>query len=270
MGNVKFCALLLFLSAALFLMSSKPIAASEEMENFLSAHVSLREKDRKISIPEEVRHIKLDIGLSYNAPMAQRWLSEEEDLFVFGFEPNLDSVSAIFMGAVKKEPYHGDPLDVAYIGSRFFLLPCALGQSADPKVRLYVTKKDCGCSSLYEPVDFEIEKVVEVPRFRLSDFFDSFPFDTHPVIDYIKIDAQGSDLDIVKSAGDYLSERVVFVTLEAENRQYKGTDNSEEEINHTMQSLGFFRYSSTDVDDPTYVNVRFLDASKSIKIFQKG
>ena len=37
--------------------------------------------DGKMDIPKQIKHIKLDIGLSYNAPMSQYWLSHEDDLF---------------------------------------------------------------------------------------------------------------------------------------------------------------------------------------------
>ena len=83
------------------------------------------------------------------------------------------------------------------------------------------TKNDCGCSSLYEPSNFEVAKIIDVPIFTLADFFDIFPFDTHPIIEYIKIDAQGADLDIVKSAGHYLKDRVIYITIEAEDLHYK-------------------------------------------------
>ena len=41
-------------------------------------------------IPENIKHVNIDIGLSYNAPQSQVWLSNTPDLFVFGFEPNPD------------------------------------------------------------------------------------------------------------------------------------------------------------------------------------
>ena len=131
---------------------------------------------------------------------------------------------------------------------------------------------DCGCSSIYEPSYFDVADVVEVPIFSLADFFALFPFDTHPVIDYIKIDAQGADLDIVKSAGNYLQERVIYITIEPENQQYKNTSNSAPEIENYMYAIGFIRYHSNDTQDPTYINKKFLDyvEQHEIKIYQNG
>ncbi len=254
----------------LLLLLSGNLSANT-MEKFAYFHVPMR-PDGKIDIPIEIRHIKLDIGLSYSAPMSQQWLSKENDLMVFGFEPDPTSVETIKRGAVKQHPVHGDPLEARYVGDRMFIFPCALGLQSGGVAKFFVTKESCGCSSLYYPVFFEVEKVLEVPVFRLSDFFDLMPFDTHPVIDYIKIDAQGSDLDILKSAGQYLEERVVYVTAEPENDQYKETSNSEGEMDRYMRSIGFRRDHSQDTGDPTYLNLRFLDyvQKNKIKIYQRG
>ena len=122
------------------------------------------------------------------------------------------------------------------------------------------------------PKDFPIERIIEIPIFSLSDFFDLLPFDSHPVIDYIKIDAQGSDLNIVKSAGDHLKERVIYVTLEAENTQYENTVSSYQDIDNYMHNIGFVRYTSPNTSDPTYFNLRYSDYVKNheIQIYQKG
>ena len=114
-------------------------------------------------------------------------------------------------------------------------------------------------------------KLKNVPIFPLSEFFDLFPFDTHPVIEYMKIDAQGSDLDIAKSAGSYLS-KIVFVTLEAENFYYENTDNSCQSIVEYMYSAGFLLCNSGTTEDPTFINKEFINYASDHKIvpFQKG
>jgi len=228
-------------------------------------------KTGKIIIPEYIKHIKLDIGLSYSAPMSQHWLMEEQNLWVFGFEPNQRSAESILNGASKILPSHGEPLEKRFINERFFLIPCALGISSDHMMPFFVTA-DCGCCSLYKPKELELEKMIQVPVFNLEDFFNIFPFDTHPVIDYIKIDAQGADLDIVKSAGKYLAQRIVFITVEAENDAYENTHNSSQEIDNYLYSQGFQRYTSALTGDPTYINLNFVDYARdnSIIIYQQG
>jgi len=240
------------------------------MQEFIAPYVPLGDNG-KIAIPAHIKHVKLDIGLSYSAPQSQQWLSHEEDLWVFGFEPHLLSVHTLKQGAVKQHPSHGEPLDIKYIDKSFFVIPCALGKLSGEYVPFYITAPH-GCSSLYAPINLKREGITEVPVFRLSDFFDLFPFDTHPLIDYIKIDAQGSDLDIVKNAGSYLQERVVYITIEPEDSSYENTTNSVYEISDYMHSIGFVPTYGSDTDDPTFINAKFLDYVRTheIKIFQRG
>ena len=240
----------------------------EELTQILiEENVPFNSSDGKIKIPPHIKHIKLDIGLSYAAHYSQYWLTHEEDLMVFGFEPNPAAISSILAGPIR----YPNGLQKKFMGKSFFLIPCALGLSDDTTIKFYITKKDGGCSSIYMPNYLEVEKTIAVSIFRLSDFFDLFPFNLHPVIDYIKIDAQGADLDIAKSAGDYLKERVVYITLESGNYHYKGTVNSEADIDSYMKSQGFVRHRSSDTLDPTYFNSRYTDYIKNnrITIYQK-
>lgn len=266
--SINHCTALIFSSC--LLLAHSGIQGATDFRHFVAQNGIPLRSDGKLDIPAHFKHVKLDIGLSYNAPISQCWLSCDNDLIVFGFEPNPDSVKEIKKGAIKREPYHGKPLDTKYLNSSFFLIPCALGLSPKQMITFYVTKKDVGCSSIYEPNSFEVENVISVPIYPLTDFFEIFPFDIHPVIEYIKIDAQGSDLDIVKSAGGYLKDHVVYITIESENNQYKNTNNSEIEIDRYMHSIGFTRHQTRDTADPTYINAQFLDYARNhnIKIFQ--
>lgn len=261
----------MFLLFTIHIFNTTKTTSDLTLKNIIKDTIPLR-SDGKIEISTTIKHIKLDIGLSYSAPMSQHWLSHENDLIVFGFEPNPEAVNSILEGAKKKEPGHGIPLEKAFIGKLFFLVPCALGLYPEKMVPFFVTKDDCGCSSMYQPKYLGVEHIINVPIFRLSDFFDLFPFDTHPIIDYIKIDAQGADLDIAKSAGSYLQERVIYITLEAETYHYENTVNSDQDIDNYMKSIGFLRHISPNVGDPTYFNPRFSEYIKThnVQIYQKG
>jgi FkbM family methyltransferase len=223
----------------------------------------------KIKIDPSFKHIKLDIGLSYNAPQTQNWLQNESDLLVFGFEPNPSSVESIKSPENHKtHPSHGEVLEQKYIGTSAFIIPIALG-SQNSSLNFYVTQDDPGTSSLYEPKTFAIKEIIEVPVFQLSAFFDLLPFETINFIEYIKIDAQGSDLQIVQSGKDYIQEKVVYITVEAESEQYLGSDyNNETNISEYMNSIGFKKIYHPNTTDPTYVNLRFIEESKHIYINQ--
>jgi hypothetical protein len=250
---------------------------------FFSKHLPIN-TDGKIYISSDIRHIKLDIGLSWCAPMTQAWLAKQEDLLVFGFEPNVFAVEMIKQGSKVPNEWAKDYIAFdnsirqqsslpLYLGNRFYLLPCALGISHQKTMPFYVTEGDCGCSSLFFPKALNVSSVVEVPVLSLSNFFDIFPFESFPIIDYIKIDAQGADLDIAKSAGHYFSKHVVCISLEPENDQYAGTMNSMQHIENYMDSISFIRYYSRNTQDPTFVNKFFLNyfiENNELSIFQEG
>ena len=100
-------------------------------------------------------------------------------------------------------------------------------------------------------------------------FFDGFPWHRFQYIDYVKIDAQGSDLNILKSAGSYLSDRVVYVTAEGDGQQYIGADEcSEANITSYMESQGFIHIKHPNTIDPTFVNKKYIELSKRIYIKQ--
>lgn len=267
-----FLRIIYFLFSLLIIFNLRPALNNSDLLLLMRQQNIPIRKDGKIEIPSDIKHIKLDIGLSYSAPMSQYWLTHEDNLLIFGFEPNPLCVTSILQGATKKAESHGVPLEKKFIGKNFFLIPCALGLSSNNIMKFYITANDWGCSSIFFPKDFPIQSITHVSMFTLSDFFDLFPFDTHPVIDYIKIDAQGSDLNIVKSAGHYLTERVIYITLEAENSQYQNTLNSEQDIEKYMSSVGFIRHISSSTSDPTYFNSRYSEYIKNhnIQIYQKG
>jgi FkbM family methyltransferase len=230
------------------------------MLSFLTKNTIIPIKDGKIFIPSSTKHVKIDIGLSYSAPHSQLWLNKEDDLIVFGFEPHPESCLSILNGSVKRDPSHGETLEKKYINNGFYLIPCALGLE-NKTVTLYSASDDIGCSSIYEPVNIVIDNILTVPCFTLKSFFDLFPFDEHPLIDYIKIDAQGADLDIIKSAEDYISNHIIVITIEAENEQYKNTNNSLDVIYNYMLNIGFEFISSKMTVDPTFINKKFKNIS---------
>ena len=74
---------------------------------------------------------------------------------------------------------------------------------------------------------FDGGEKIEVPVYSLKHFFDLFPWDRFEFIDYIKIDAQGADFDIIKGAGDYLNEfalqALVWLSFRSQRRLERRT-----------------------------------------------
>ena len=224
--------------------------------------------DGKISIPSHIRRVKLDVGLSINAPHSHLWIQQNpNDLLVFGFEPNTSAIEQL-KGLKPYDAIWPHRIDPKLIGTKLILLNCALGDCTE-KVNLYITEPDAGCSSLFLPKTIKLKSVQQVCQFRLEEFFDLFPFDQIPYIEYLKIDAQGSDLKILKGCGKYL-ERVVYVTAEPEESAYLNVQNSLAQIQEYMTSMGFEKISHPNTVDPTFVNSKFLSEAQSIYICQIG
>jgi FkbM family methyltransferase len=226
--------------------------------------------------PENTKHIKIDIGMSYGGNQSQVWFENTPDLYVFGFEPNPDCVEILRRGNIQiQQPFHPPPIADKYLESQFTLIPVAIAEVDTPsEMDFYKMQNDCGTSSLKQPIDpfiGPVKEVVKVPVYSLRHFFDVFPWDKFGYIEYIKIDAQGSDLDILKSAGNYLGERVVYVTAEPETYQYAGCQhNNEYNMIEYMRTQGFERVHHPNTHDPTFINTRFLHLKDEIFIYQKG
>jgi FkbM family methyltransferase len=231
------------------------------------------------NIPSTCSHIKIDIGLSYGANQSSNWLDKEDDVMVFGFEPNPESYNCLLNGNIQlRHPSHacaGVPLDKRHIDAgRMHIFNVALSNNENiEEMDFYVNSKDCGTSSLYshdQQYLGPIEKVIKVPVYSLKMFFANFPWEKFEYIDYIKIDAQGSDLNILKGAGNYLNEKVVYITAEPDGNAYIGAnDCNVENITSYMNSQDFIKIKHPNTADPTFINKKFLHLQNKIYISQK-
>lgn len=245
------------------------------LQELLGKTTALTFTNGKIDIPDSITGLKVDVGLSYSAPQTQNWLQYVPSTYVFCFEPNPEAVSAIQSPTnAKRDPSHGEVLEHKYVNTNAFIIPIALGNTESGSVPFYVTKGDIGCSSLYKPLSnsgFEVSQCINVPIYTLKSFFDLIPFDRFPYIEYIKVDAQGADLEILKGAGNYLSERVVYITIECDWSHYEGTStNSIHHVLPYLQSQGFKHIHHPNTSDPTFINTKYLHLEKDIYIYQRG
>ena len=231
----------------------------------------------KIIIPSWVKHIKLDIGLGFKAPHSQKWLEQDESVLVIGFEPNPENVK--WLKSPMEEKYNRTledscpiEIDHSYVGKRLFIIPVALSDVTSPtNMQLYIPAASCVCGSLLK--DRTLGGTVctyDVQVFSLSDFFEFLPLNTHTInyIDYIKIDVQGLDIKVLKSAKNYLSDYVVYVTAEPEHKQYHDSeDNTTASMIEYMSSIGFIYCNHPNTVDSTFLNTKFQD-KKNTYIWQ--
>ena len=231
-------------------------------------------EDEKIKLAPELNNVYIDIGLSWCAPQSALWCKEVDNIIVFGFEPAPEAIRNVIEIQKNFKQLPGSRVGksmgavVQRENQQFHLIKCGLGDK-NGFMPFYQTTNDVGTSSFYEPKNLGNFSVIKANIFRLEDFFDLFPWDTHPYISYIKIDAQGSDLNILKGAGRYLSDRVVFVTAEPDGYQYKGADdNNRSNIVNFMTSVGFEHINHPNTVDPTFINSKFKHLQNKIYIKQ--
>jgi FkbM family methyltransferase len=229
----------------------------------------------KIIIPPWVKHIKLDIGLAYHAPHTQQWINADPTVLVFGFEPNPEAVNLICSPFNEPEDSQAIMFEFRHINTRAYIIPVALGKERCDAMKFYVTDGFGGNSSFFPPSEietrFKVKKEISVPVYPLSDFFELLP-ETVQYVDFIKIDAQGADLDILKGAGDWLTKKVVFVTAEAEvGPFYVGaTGNYQTCVEYMTQKQNFSHIKHIHTEDPTFVNNTLLHFANEVSIYQHG
>jgi FkbM family methyltransferase len=253
------------------------------LENILIKNKFELDENSKIILEKTIKHIKIDVGLSFDVPHSQNWIDNDmnnkNDTVVFGFEANKNWINYI-TSPIKNnnfEDFHTSTIALKYehLYNKFFIVPVALGNVDKPKyMDFYTPKLSQGCCSLLPPnphsIIGNIVDTYKVPVFNLCNFFDLIPFDKIEYIDYLKVDVQGYDINVLKGAGKYLSEKVVYVTAEPETTQYLNSeDNSTENIVTYMRSLGFTYISHQNTSDPTFLNNKFIDKADDIYIWQK-
>jgi len=233
-------------------------------------------KLEELTIPEKCTHIKIDIGLSYSAPIANKFLVKQPEVYVMGFEPNLECVKNIVNGTCAPTSWPDFNMEKRFVDNgRFQCFPYALSNVDKLEMmEFYINQKDYGTSSLFKHDQTTLGPIKytrKVPVINLKMVFDKIPWDRFDYVDYIKIDAQGSDLNILKGAGDYLSERVVYVTAEPDGHYYIGAnDCNADNIDNYMSSINFIKVNHPNTVDPTYLNKKFLDLKDKVWIHQCG
>ena len=226
-----------------------------------------------LDFPNWTRRVKIDVGLSVNAPHSQVWLEAQKDLFVIGFEPVRRNIDNILRGD-SPWPINLDPLKV---GQRMWIIPCALGNSSGQEVKMYITANDPGCSSILLPRTFEVQESITTQMWRLSDLLAYFPWERLSLIEHLKIDVQGMDYEVLLGTKEYLN-RILFITVEVDTLEYLNTTNSLYSISSLLKEHGFIRIPKNrilkriwqilnpnfvvSVKDPTFFNYRLWRRSR--------
>jgi len=156
-----------------------------------------------------VNRVWFDVGAhigAYSLPPARA----NSLLRVYAFEPHLRVAMRLAASAVGLYNYT--------------VIPLAVGEN-DGAASFHLSDCDDGCSSLLPfnpkgvkqwseivPASLKTVEVVTVPVIRLDSFMDLAGIQK---VDYLKVDAQGSDLAVVRSAGARLRD-IARITLEVQ------------------------------------------------------
>ncbi len=177
-----------------------------------------------MNVPLWTKRVKIDIGTSFNAPNSEIWLNTDSDCCVFAFEPNIHNVRALETGENVGIYIRPIRLNPEKFNKSFFCINCALSNYYGES-DFYCAADDSGTSSLFKPKDFTIQEITKVPVKPLSHFLLEFPWDRFEYIEQVKIDAQSSDLNIIRGATAYL-DKIVYLDVETTtNNQYDNEEN---------------------------------------------
>lgn len=218
----------------------------------------------KIRLPDYANSMNIDIGLSFSACHTQQWLKKHSNLFVIGIEALQSNINKLNKG--DQTTYHHREKD-HYLDTKFIqegkciLMNYAIVNSDEKTINFYNTQ-DPGQCSIYHPPKtrdiFNVKEIIKVDCCKLEDILKNIEFNEKvKYVSYIKIDVQGADLDVVKSGGEIMKERVVYITLEPEVVYSSGQNNSVSSILNYMKSIGFSKVNVNNVKDPTFLNDKF-------------
>ncbi|PWT80897.1 MAG: hypothetical protein C5B44_04680 [Acidobacteria bacterium] len=185
-------------------------------------------KEHRHAENNEIGKVWIDVG-AHKGEKTLKYAEENPSLTVYAFEPNFE-VAAKLIGRLPN----------------FVMIPAAVSEQ-DGCSDFYINTFRAASSLL--PFDSErlklwtggeqltIERKVSVPAIRLDTFMDLMGI-SH--VDYLKIDAQGADFSVVKSAGARLAD-IRKITLEVAvtaTQLYVGAS-TKEEIVKFLNKAGF-------------------------------
>jgi len=168
----------------------------------------------------------------------------QNDMVLYGFEPTVELVKLL------NEKYGND--------SRVKIIPLAVDIENRFTTFNVAGWQDWGCSSLndftdnvserWSGFDFHYTGKQSVMTIRLDDFCRMHNITQ---IDYLHVDAQGSDFNVLKSLGDYIDiVHAGVVEVSYNVPLYKGVDNSYDSVSAWLTDKGF-------VFDVTYDHPEF-------------
>ena len=222
-------------------------------------------------IPSHIKSLRFDIGLSWNAPNSGMWLKNDNTIFVIGVEANKYAAESIMQNGFVIQQ---ENLQIPFYtqAQNYALLNVALdnvdSQTTKP---FYHMKGDVGVSSLLKPTEalgYEVLEMGDVDVLPLFMLMDKIDWDRFEYIELVKIDTQGKDLDIIKSAKSYL-DKIVFLNCEINTFNHYENNIAPSEYHTYLESMGFEKVLDNsivdgEVVDVTYINKKYIHLKDKI------
>ena len=206
----------------------------------------LRRAGNELLKQASLKGVWIDVG-AHHGEVTLAYAASNPALVVYAFEPNLRVASSLFGRA-----------------QNYVVLPMAVAET-DGCSQLHINSCDSASSLLVMDEDarrswrggdvLREESSVTVPTIRLDTFMTVMGISR---VDFLKIDTQGNDLAVIRSAGSRLRD-IRKITLEVDvtpNRLYQGSP-SKEEVVSFMQAAGFTLLSSEKQSQGQEENLTF-------------
>ena len=218
--------------------------------------------DNLNNIPPLCTKLFIDVGTSIDAPNAASWLKTYPDCFVIGIEPNPENIDVLRKGRNGNVSFAYLSLDknavmqynkpVAEINDRFCILECAIDNVEAPTTTsFYMTDdRNSGCSSLLKPtkkLGLDIKKVHQVSVIPLEMILKKLIPSRFDYVTFLKTDAQGKDIDVVKSCKEYLS-KILIIQMEVNTGGQYENEQKLEDIEEFIFANGFTSVGGTAYD----------------------
>ena len=210
----------------------------------------LRDTFGRWAMARRYRRVWIDVG-AHEGELTFPFASVDRTLLVYAFEPNLRAASRI-MGRLSN--YVVLPIAVAATNGSAELQLNAYEQSSS-----LLPADDAGVKAWKSELEFKVTGSVTVPTMRLDTFMNGAGIES---VDFLKVDAQGLDLEVVRSAGERLRDvaRVQLEATTASYRQYEGAP-GRSEIVEFMESNGFRLVEEESQSHGQEANLTFVRAS---------
>ncbi len=203
-------------------------------ESKLEGLMSLSPEKLEFSVPDDVRFIRIDVGLSDDASHTVECLLNNDDRMILGVEPHPENIKGLYFGVPKfysvslrdcfvRKGYNFK--EIPGLQKKFIVIKGAAGSSKSlVSRRFYSAYPDKGNSSLYNIQTVKstgnvVDKEFDVTEFPLSLLFDAIAKAGFNFVESLKIDTEGHELEVLKGASEHL-HKVLYCRVECFKGNY--------------------------------------------------